>query len=135
MLMNNNFGETVSKPLDINELVRRQDQLESELNRLRKLFKSFEDASNDRFDLLTKRIDFLEKELAELRTTINDIKDTIDHVNGSVIRVEKHVSEINVKQDVAITSQDKFISQLWKAFFAVLTLLSAAGTAIFAFGK
>jgi hypothetical protein len=42
--------------------------------------------------------------------------------------VQQHVSTINAKQDTSIAIQGKFITQLWKAFFVLLGILTAVGT-------
>lgn len=120
---------------DFESLMRRQDNLERELSRLREMYEDMKDKNELSIMRIHDRIDKLEKELADLRATINELKTSVGDVQKTVTSVEKHVTEINVKQDVAITAQDKFISQLWKAFFALLGVITVAGGAIVALLK
>lgn len=131
----NQSNQKVEVNIDFAELIRRQDDLEKELTSLRDMYHEMKKENDRTINRIHKRIDKVEKELTELRATINELKSSIDNVQSSVNIVEKHVTEINVKQDVAITAQDKFIGQLWKAFFALLGVITAAGTAIVAFMK
>jgi len=84
---------------------------------------------------VNQQIEDIQKELTELRLTLSQIQTSITSVYDTVTSVKVHVAEINVKQDVAITAQDKFISQLWKAFFALLGIITTGGAAAFAFFK
>ncbi|MEB2276873.1 hypothetical protein C2I27_04250 [Priestia megaterium] len=131
----NQSNQKVEVNIDFAELIRRQDDLEKELTSLRNMYHEMKKENDRTINRIHKRIDKVEKELTELRATINELKSSIDNVQSSVNIVEKHVTEINVKQDVAITAQDKFIGQLWKAFFALLGVITAAGAAIVAFMK
>lgn len=119
----------------VDALIRRQDELEKEIRNLRDMYKEMKEKNDQTVGRIHERIDKLEDELVDLRTTINELKSSVDSVKSTVVSVEKHVSEINVKQDVAITAQDKFIGQLWKAFFALLGVITVAGGAIFALVK
>lgn len=127
-------SETINQH-QVEVLIRRQDELERELNRLRDMYKEMKEKNAESLGRVHERIDKLERELADLRATLNELKESVSSVHKTVNAVEKHVSEINVKQDVAITAQDKFISQLWKAFFALLGVITVAGGAVFALLK
>lgn len=116
---------------DIVSLMKRQDELEKEINKLRDMYAEMKEKHSAAIDRIHNRIDKLEKELSELRFTINEMKRSVDSVQLTVKAVEKHVSEINVKQDIAIVTQDKFIGQLWKAFFALLGVITLASGAVF----
>lgn len=132
-MTNSKVLRTAEEVIDIKLLIRRQDNLEEEVKYLRSLYSSLADSHKTETSRIYKRISMLERELVDLRATINEMKDSVDSVYSSVVIVEKHVSEINVKQDVAIQAQDKFITQLWKAFFALLGIITAAGAAILTF--
>jgi chromosome segregation ATPase len=124
------ISQTVEVNLDFDSLIHRQDVLEKELNSLREFCHDIKEKNEITINRIHERIDKLEKELVELRETLLEVKASVFLVQLGVNSVEKHVSEINAKQDVAITAQDKFIGQLWKAFFTLLGVVSALGAGI-----
>ncbi|MCY9186620.1 hypothetical protein [Bacillus halotolerans] len=136
MLMPEN---TVSQKTDVNNeiesILRRQDKIEKELENLRKMYDHMKEKNKKVIDRVHDRIDKLEKELTELRQTLDELKASVGHIKDGVTNVQQHVSDINSKQDFAIKAQDKFISQLWKAFFILLGIISAAVTAIVTYLK
>ncbi|MCY8577105.1 hypothetical protein MOD24_14745 [Bacillus haynesii] len=125
---------TVSQPADVNNeianILRRQDKLEGELEKLRKMYDHMKEKNKKDIYRVNDRIDKLEKELAELRETLDELRVSVSHIQSGVSSVQQHVSDINSKQDFAIKAQDKFIGQLWKAFFILLGIISAAASAI-----
>lgn len=116
-------------------LYRRQDELEKELKDLRDMYKEMKERNDQTIGRVHERIDKLEKELADLRATLNELKLSIGLVQVSVDTVKTHVSEINAKTDITLNAQDRFINQLWKAFFALLGVITVAGGAVFALMK
>ncbi|MBU5262150.1 hypothetical protein [Bacillus atrophaeus] len=126
--------KTVSQATDVNNeiesILRRQDKIEEELENLRKMYNLMKEKNKRVIDRVHDRIDKLEKELTELRQTLDELKASVSHIQKGVSNVQQHVSDINSKQDFAIKAQDKFIGQLWKAFFVLLSIISAAVTAI-----
>lgn len=134
------------KSKEVEALSRRQDDLERELRQLKELFQLTGEKNMETFLRVHQRIDKLEQELAELRaalnklelsvgnvqTTVDLVKEDVNKMQANVIDVHTNVAEINVKQDVAIQAQDKFIGQLWKAFFALLGVVTAVGASLVA---
>lgn len=133
--MSNANVTNVEVSVDFQALLRRQDELERELVRLREMYIDMKDKNAVTIGRIHQRIDNLEKELADLRQTLNELKASVHLIQTSVNTVQKHVSDINSKQDVAIVAQDKFISQLWKALFTLLGFITAIGSALVAFIK
>ncbi len=115
---------------NIDFLLKRQDQLEKELNNLKKMYSEMNEAHVKDIKWMNKRINKLEKEIAEIRETLNELKASNNLIQKDVSFVKKHVSEINTKQDFAIEVHEKFISQLWKAFFALLGIVSVVAGGI-----
>ena len=135
MKMSNKAVTNVEVKVDFDSLMRRQDELEQELSRLKELYTDMKEKNTITVTRIHDRIDKLEKELVDLRETLNELKASISLIQTGVTTVQKHVSDINAKQDVAIVAQDKFINQLWKAFFSLLGVITLIGSALVAFIK
>ncbi|HDX9674023.1 hypothetical protein [Bacillus thuringiensis] len=133
-----NYGNLSLKEMDIQKLIERQDELEREIKDLR-----------DSMELLgeknaktEKRVSELEAEVQYIRKSLNDIQGSVNLIQRGMLTVQENVGELNSKQDIAMKAQDKFIDsqtefigQLWKAFFALLGLITAAGAAAIALLK
>jgi septation ring formation regulator EzrA len=124
-------NQKVEVNLDFDSLVRRQEELEREINRLRELYKDMKENNSLTIGRVHQRIDELEEEVSDIRQTLNELKASMNLIQSGVNTVQKSVGEINAKQDVAITAQDKFIGQLWRAFFALLGVITVAAGAAF----
>lgn len=128
-------AQSTPNMMDLEEvkiLIRRQDELEQEIRRLKLSLEDLKDEKKQEIDRVNRRIDRLEDEVAEIRQAIEKIMYSMDMINLTVSGMSEKVGEINSKQDHAITTQEKFIDQLWKAFFAVLGLVTAGVTALIA---
>ena len=130
-----NFYPKAELGIDIESLVRRQDELEREINRLRELLNDMKEYNAQNIGRMNERISELEQEVADVRKMLDELRVSLNLIQNGVNTVQQHVSDINAKQDVAITAQDKFISQLWRAFFALLGVITAAGAGLVALLK
>ncbi len=121
--------------LNIEFLLKRQDQLEKELDDLKKMYSEMKETHIEEIGLVKQRINTLEKEIVEIRETLNELKASNSAIQEDVTFVKSHVKEINTKQDIAIAVHEKFINQLWKAFFALLGIVSVVAGGIAAITK
>lgn len=114
--------------VDIQALIRRQDEIERELGKLREQMLEMKEKNHQTVERIHGRIDKLEDELADLRKSL-------DMIQTGVSAVQQHVSDINAKQDITMNTQKEFINQLWKAFFIVLGVVVTGATAAVALLK
>ncbi|UYX56141.1 hypothetical protein M3Y14_34740 (plasmid) [Bacillus thuringiensis] len=133
-----NYGNLSLKEMDIQKLIKRQDELEKEIKDLRDSMELLGEKSAK----TEKRVSELEAEVQYIRKSLNDIQGSVNLIQRGMLTVQENVGELNSKQDIAMKAQDKFIDsqnefigQLWKAFFALLGLITVAGTAAIALLK
>lgn len=114
---------------EIRALIERQQKLEEELGLLKTSLRDVEKNNKQAIYNINSRIDKLETELIQLSQSIDNVVSSVGRVQQTVNSVFKTVGKIEGKQDTTILAQEKFISQLWKAFFVVLTIV-VTGTGI-----
>lgn len=131
----NQYENSYGNIQEIVDLVRKQAELEGQLERLKQTLHEVEESNKEAITKIHKRIENIESEMVLLRASIENIVASVDRVQKTVNDVYTKVGSIDAKQDTTITAQDKFISQLWKAFFSILGVIVAGGTAAIAFLK
>lgn len=131
----NEENETTKFNEEVDALYRRQDELEKEISHLKQMLSNMKEKHSKQVGIINERIGTLEEEVKDIRETLNELIVSVKLIQTGVDNVQKHVGGIDAKQDITINAQDKFISQLWKAFFALLGFITAAGTTIVAFLK
>ena len=133
--MPNSKENTFDNVQEIRSLIRKQQLLEEELEQLKRTLDMVERTNKEAIGEINNRIDAVEENLAKLSVSIDNVVSSVERVQKTVNNVYKSVGKIESKQDQTIMIQDKFIAQLWKAFFAILAVVTAGASIIFALVK
>lgn len=130
-----------------NELVlhvyQKQKKMDDEFRKLRiemtQTLEKFRDelqgsSQREEIEKLIKRMDSAEDEIKETKQAIKTISDSMTIMTQNVKSIHTNVIDIKEQQsaenNLLYKSQDQFIGQLWKAFFAILGTLTAIGAGI-----
>ena len=123
----NSSENTYATVQEIRQLIQKQQMLEDELNELKSSLSNVQQSNEEAIS----RIESIEKEIAQMSISIDNVVASVDRVQKTINNVYKAVGKIEGKQDKTIEVQENFISQLWKAFFAILALVTTGSGVIF----
>lgn len=125
------------------QLYQKQQKMDEEFIKLREnMFETLEkfrdelkdSSQRSAIEELIRRMDTAEDEIKETKRAIKVISDSMTIMTQNVESIHTNVVDIKMKQsaenNLLYKSQDQFIGQLWKAFFAILGILTTVGAGI-----